>query len=73
MTREQLRTFERQRQETVESAFAKLDACEIEMLRGERGAVQTWLDEAGTLVEDYRVTRPLFTVDRVSIHDCVHV
>lgn len=72
MTREQLRAFERQRQEAVENAFAKLDACEEAMLRGEMAAVKAWLDEAGTLVEDYRVTRPLFTVDRVSIHDRVY-
>jgi hypothetical protein len=71
MTREQLRVFERHRQEAVEEAFEKLDACEEAMLRGEKVAIQFWLDQAGTLVEDYRVTRPLFTVDRVRVHDLV--
>lgn len=36
------------------------------MLQGDKRAIQLWTNDAGTLVEDFRVTRQLFLTDRVS-------
>lgn len=36
--------------------FAKLGMREEAFFRGENAAAKTWLDGAGTLVEDYRIT-----------------
>jgi general transcription factor 3C polypeptide 3 (transcription factor C subunit 4) len=65
MTREQLVEYEKNREQATIATFARLDASEESMLQGERRAVLMWLADAGTLVEEFRVTRQLFTSDRV--------
>lgn len=65
MTREQLVEYEKGREQATIVTFARLDASEESMLQGERRAVLMWLADAGTIVEEFRVTRQLFTSDRV--------
>lgn len=73
MTREQLIEYEKNREQATITTFARLDASEESMLRGERQAVLMWLADAGTLVEEFRVTRQLFTSDRVrELHHLGH-
>ena len=68
MTREQLVEYEKNREQATITTFARLETSEESMLRGERQAVLMWLADAGTLVEEFRVTRQLFTSDRVREH-----
>lgn len=73
MTREQLMEYERSREHTTVATFARLDASEESMLHGDRRAIQLWLADAGSLVEDFRVTRQLFLSDRVSVSTCTTI
>jgi hypothetical protein len=66
MSHEQLVEYEKEREQTTVGTFARLDASEECMVRGERSAVELWLTDAGTMAEDFRVTRQLFLADRVS-------
>lgn len=66
ISREQRNEYERQREKTTLATFARLDAAEDTMLQGDRRSIQLWLSDAGTLVEEFRVTRQLFLTDRVS-------
>ncbi|KAF8327415.1 uncharacterized protein EI90DRAFT_3127081 [Cantharellus anzutake] len=66
ISREQLRIYEQAKQEQTIAVFERLDQIEEDMLSHLPSAIQIWLNDGGDLVEEFRITRQLFMVDRTS-------
>ena len=65
ISKDQLRAYEQVRQEQTLATFEKLDRTEEDMLAGNANAIHAWLSDCSDLVEEFRITRQLFTADRV--------